>query len=155
MKKIRSETKFALALLFSFLSAFTVTAYGEGSAEQEIVKLENAWIAAWKNADSAFLEKLFADEYLSTEADGKTYNKAQELANVKSGQYTHESFEYVDLKIHFYGDTAVVTGQNKTTKAMYKGADISGAHRFTDVFVKRDGRWQVVATQSSVALPKK
>ncbi len=45
-----------------------------------------------------------------------------------------------------YGDTAVVHGL-ETEKSSYKGKDTSGQYRFTDVFVKRNGRWQAIATQ--------
>ena len=58
------------------------------------------------------------------------------------------------MKVHVYGDTAVVTGLN-TIKSTLNGKDTSGAYRFTDVFVKRDSRWQVVATQASSVQKKK
>ncbi len=157
MKTVRSAPKLALALFVCAISALAISAYAQAiksPVEQEIVKLENDWMVAWKNGDAAFLEKLFADEYLSTDSDGTTNTKAQELANVKSKTYTFEGFDYGDMKIHIYGDTAIVTGENRTKKAMYKGKDISGTHRFTDGLVKRGGRWQVVATQST-AVPKK
>jgi len=63
------------------------------------------------------------------------------------------SFAWTDMKVHVYGDTAIVTGLN-TTKGTFKGKDTSGAYRFTDVFVKRDGRWQVVATRASLVAKK-
>jgi ketosteroid isomerase-like protein len=50
-----------------------------------------------------------------------------------------------DLKVKVYGDTAIVSGQT-TDKGKYKGQDISGTYRFTDVFVKRDGKWMAVST---------
>ena len=103
--------------------------------------------------DAAFLQKPFADEYLSTGSSGATYSKAQDLANVTSEGTSLTSFALTDLKVRVYGDTAVVTGLN-TTKSTFKGKDDSGAYRFTDVFVKRDGRWQVVATQGTLVAKK-
>jgi len=58
------------------------------------------------------------------------------------------AFRLEDLEAHVYGDAATVTGANVIT-ATYKGQDASDKFRFTDVFVKRDGRWQVVATQGT------
>ena len=118
------------------------------AVEQDLVKLENDWSTAWQKKDAAFLQKLFADEYLSTDQDGATFTKAQDLANVASASTSMTSFVLSDLKVHVYGDAAMVTGLN-TTKATFLGKDTSGAYRFTDVFVKRDGRWQVVATHAS------
>ena len=59
-------------------------------------------------------------------------------------------FKFDDMKVHVYGNVAVVTGRN-TIKGVWEDIehDISGPYRFTDVFVKRDGRWQCVASQSS------
>lgn len=60
------------------------------------------------------------------------------------------AFKFSDMKVHVYGDVAVVTGQN-TIKGTWEDIprNISGPYRFTDVFVKRAGRWQCVASQSS------
>ena len=52
------------------------------------------------------------------------------------------------MKVRVYGDAAVVLGRN-TVKEQYKGKDISGQSRFTDTWVKKDGRWQCVATAGS------
>ena len=123
------------------------------TVERDLIKLENDWATAWQKKDAAFLQKLFADEYLSTDQDGATFTNAQDLANVSAPGTSMTSFALTDLKVHVYGDTAVVTGLN-TVKAMFKGKDTSGAYRFTDVFVRRDGRWQVVATQGSLVAKK-
>jgi ketosteroid isomerase-like protein len=116
--------------------------------ERDLIKLENDWSMAWQKKDAAFLQKLFADEYLDTDQDGATFTKPQELANVPAAAFTLTSFALSDLKVHVYGVAAVVTGRN-TIKGLWKGKDASGAYRFTDVFVKRDGRWQAVATHGS------
>lgn len=54
------------------------------------------------------------------------------------------------MKVRLYGDVAVVTGRN-TIKATWEDIqrDISGPYRFTDVFVKRGGHWQCIASQAS------
>src|SRR4029453_7468213 len=100
---------------------------------RDLIKLENDWATAWQKKDAAFLQKLFADEYLSTDQDGATFTKPQDLANVSAPGTSMTSFALTDLKVHVYGDTAVVTGLN-TVKAMFKGKDTSGAYRVTDVF---------------------
>jgi ketosteroid isomerase-like protein len=123
------------------------------SVERDILKLENDWSTAWQKKDAAFLQKLLADEYLSTDQEGATFTKAQDVANVSSAGTSMTSFALTDMKVHVYADTAVVTGLN-TIKATFKGKDTSGAYRFTDVFVKREGRWLVVATQSSLVAKK-
>jgi ketosteroid isomerase-like protein len=116
------------------------------SAVQELTKVENAWNAAVINRDAAALQRLYADEYLSTDADGAIWTKAQDISNVTSGTATLTAAVLDDLKVRRYANVAVVTGRN-TVKGTFAGKDISGPTRFTDVFVLRDGRWQCVATQ--------
>jgi ketosteroid isomerase-like protein len=59
-----------------------------------------------------------------------------------------------ELKVRVFGNAAVVTGRDTLKGAQYKGKDLSGQYRFTDVFVQRDGRWQAVASHSSkIAAP--
>lgn len=139
--------------VIALLMMAMVGAQGQNPIERDILKLENDWSTAWQKKDVAFLQKLFADEYLSTDQDGNTFTKSQELANVTSAGTALTSFALTEMKVHVYGDTAVVTGLN-TIKSTSKGKDNSGAYRFIDVFVKRDGRWQVVATQMSMVARK-
>ena len=143
--------RYLWAVMAGLFAVSVVGAQVANPAERDILKLENDWSTAWQKKDAAFLQKLLADEYLSTDYEGATFTKTQDVANV--AQSTTTSFALTDMKVHVYGDTAIVTGLN-TIKATLKGKDISGAYRFTDVFVKRDGRWQVVATQSSLVTKK-
>ena len=142
-----------LIVIVALLIVSTLGAQVPSTVERDLIKLENDWSTAWQKKDAAFLQKLWADEYLSTDQDGNTFTKTQDLANVSDRGTSITSFALTDLKVHLYGDTAVVTGLN-TVKSTFKGKDSSGAYRFTDVFVKRDGRWQVVATHGSLVAKK-
>ncbi|HEX2695698.1 MAG TPA: nuclear transport factor 2 family protein [Acidobacteriota bacterium] len=119
-----------------------------GSVEQELIKLENGWIEAVVKSDSAFLDRILADDITETDPEGNVLTKVQDLAEVKSGAYVITSGVMDDIKVRVYGDTAVVTGRN-TIKGQYKGKDISGQTRWTDTWVNHAGRWQCVATHSS------
>lgn len=130
-------------LLLSLLLASV--AFAGKSAEEELLALESLWGQYLVKADAAALEKLFADEYLFTDETGKPFTKEQDIDATRSGTFKMSSFRFEDLKAHVYGDFGVVTGVN-TIKASYQGEDASGKFRFTDVFVKRDGRWQCVAS---------
>jgi ketosteroid isomerase-like protein len=122
---------------------------------QELTKVENAWSEATVKRDTAALQRLYADEYISTDPTGAVMNKTQDIAGVQGGEFVLVSFKIDDLKVQSHGAVAVVTGRN-TLKGTWKGKPVDGPYRFTDVFVKRDGRWQAVATQSTViATPEK
>jgi len=119
-----------------------------GSVEQALLKLEQNWTNANVKADVAFLDRILADDYTWTDNDGVLWTKAQNLAAIKSGELKIPSMVTDDMKVRIYGDAAVVTGRN-TAKATLKGKDVSGQERWTDTWIKRDGRWRCVATHSS------
>jgi ketosteroid isomerase-like protein len=89
-----------------------------------------------------------ADDILDTDPSGRVTDKAQDKTDLSSGDLKFQSIEVSDLKVHVYGNTAVAAGTS-TIKGTYKGQDISGKYRFTDTWVKRNGNWQAVASQST------
>jgi len=124
-----------------------------GSAEQELLKLEQDWANANVKADVAFLERILAEDWVFTDPEGVVWTKAQSLAVLKSGEDVVSSTVPDDMKARVYGDAAVVTGRN-TTKETLKGKDISGLYRWTDTWIKKAGRWQCVATHASMIVQK-
>jgi ketosteroid isomerase-like protein len=126
------------------------------SPEQTLIALETSWSQAAITRDGAALDRFYADEYIFTNEDGVTTNKTKEIANITSGTFRLTAFKFNDVKVHLYGDVAVVTGENDVRGTWEDiNKDISGPYRFTDVFVKRTGRWQCVASQSSRITPRK
>jgi ketosteroid isomerase-like protein len=75
-------------------------------------------------------------------------NKKQLLAAIKSATTRFESMTNSEMKALVFGDTAIVLGLS-TSKSSMAGKDTSGRERFTDVFVKREGRWQCVIGYST------
>ena len=127
--------------------------WAQTAAEKELIKVENDWSTAWVKSDAKALELLYATEYISTDASGKTWNKTEGIKEDVSSKYEGKSFQLTELKVHVYGQTAVVTGRN-TYKFTLEGKAGGDDARFTDVFVKRDGRWQCVATQGTRIVKK-
>jgi hypothetical protein len=139
-----------VVVLILAVAAWTQTAVQptSGSVEQELIKLEQDWANALIKADLAFLEGTLADDYISTDSEGTVGNKAQEIATMRSGDYVLISTVLDNFKVHVYGVAAVYFGRS-TDKAQFKGKDISGQYQWTDTWVKRDGRWQCVASHGS------
>ena len=118
--------------------------------ERELLKLEDEWSQASLKRDAAALQRFYADEYVFIDEDGVVTNRVNELKNLTSGEFRLESYKFDEMRVRLYGDVAIVTGRN-TIKGRWQdiNRDISGPYRFTDVFVRRDGRWQCVSSQSS------
>jgi ketosteroid isomerase-like protein len=148
MKRIAFAVSLAVLAFNVAIQAQTPGQTGTGSAEQELIKLENEWADAWVKMDVAFFERIEADDYMYTACEGSVWTKAQDLALLKSGNDVITSWVLADMKVRVYGDAAVVTGR-ATIKETYKGKDVSRQERWTDTWVKLAGQWQCVAGHSS------
>jgi ketosteroid isomerase-like protein len=71
---------------------------------------------------------------------------------LKSGKIKFQSFKLNDVKVQLFGDTAVVFGHT-TERLMVDGKQIDGDNRFTDTFIKRNGKWICVATHVTAIPP--
>jgi len=120
--------------------------------EQVVMGIERELLNAILKGDASASERHLADTYVFTGPDGTVENKAQAIADLKSGDLKLQSASLDGAKVQVYGDTAVVT-YSSNDKGTYKGKDISGKTRWTDVFVHHNGRWQLVASHGTM-LPK-
>ena len=119
-----------------------------GNAEEQIGALSDQFVQAMAKADTAFMEKHFADEFTAIHSDGKLTTKAQEIENLKSSTLKWDSVDVQDRKIHVYGDAATVI-MLATSKGTISGKPYSGDFRTTQVWVKNKGNWKMVAFQST------
>jgi ketosteroid isomerase-like protein len=140
----------ALVFAFSVLG----TGRAENDAEQELIGIEIAWRKARVAADIAFLELLYAKELRITGSDGSIIERDADISGFASGAIRPEFIEAEDMRVLLYGGVAVVTGRDHL-KGTYRGTPGEGRVRFTHVFVHRDGRWQLVASQGTWVQEKK
>ena len=117
-------------------------------AERDVAKTNEEFDRAIVSRDAAAYERILADDFIFTSFDGTLTDKAKELAKVKSGDLKFELGKSDDVRIKIYGKTAIVTGRF-TAKGTSKGREFTFSERYTAVFVKRNGRWQMVAEHSS------
>ncbi len=118
------------------------------SLEEEVAKAEHEWAAAIAHRDQAVCERILGGEYTLTVGDwvGGFIPRNEWLRTLSV--YVVESHAFDDLRTHVYGDVAVVKARYRQ-QATVAGQDRSGTFLLTDVWVKRGGRWQVVARHSS------
>jgi len=121
---------------------------GDGGVEQALTKIERDTLAAVLKKDVAAFGRAFSDDAVLVTPDGSTQTKPQLIADLKSGDLAITSSEMSDIKVRAFGDTAVVT-YITIDKGKYKGQEISGRYRWTDVFVRRGGAWLIVAAQGT------
>jgi ketosteroid isomerase-like protein len=132
--------------------AFAVPGFAQESSEAELNRLEDLRYEAMKNVDASTLDQIFAEEFVYQTLQGITHTKASYIKAVTSGDTKINSYQRSNSRVRFYGDNAVVMAHAQLNVS-FKGEPRDVSLFYTNVWVKRDGRWQLVARQST-ALPK-
>ncbi|MEP6994584.1 MAG: nuclear transport factor 2 family protein [Acidobacteriota bacterium] len=142
-----------LTIVVLVLTAGVAAARPPEDVAQALMQLENDWAKAGLAGDAAAFEKLLTPDYVYTNENADMVTGAEMIAGMKSGTTKYDTFTVGDLKVHVFGEAAVVTGKAHTKgKEMGKPVDLEV--RFTDTWAKRDGRWVCAATQVT-RIPKK
>ena len=138
----------ALTLLGA-LVAFPTYAQKPNATEQEVLKASQLLDdASLIKKDRATLERLYADDYIYLHSNGTVTNKSQEIAEYMSPDLNWTAHKVDGLQVRIYRDVAIVTGVQTLTGSA-KGY-VSGARNFTELWVRRNGRWQTVGGQSTI-----
>jgi ketosteroid isomerase-like protein len=123
----------------------------QDKARQELVQIERDWCSALVKKDAATLQRILADDYAAVASRGFPSDKAGDLADVKSTESTVTSCVDDKVNVRLYGDTAVVMGHGSRAGTS-KGAPFKDRMiYYTDVFVRRNGQWQCVASEGTIA----
>ena len=115
----------------------------------ELVGLSHDLVRAVQERDPARLETLLAREFTLLGAAGELDREG--LIAAAAGSYVIEEFAYEEIDPEVYGDTAVVVSRYRQT-ARLDGADVSARLHMTDVWIRRDGRWQIVRRHATVTV---
>jgi len=122
---------------------------GATADEATLKKIEQELTDTIVKSDTSAFEKYLASDYLGIGPDGVTQNKSELLADIKSGTLKLESSNLSDMKIQVAEADMAVVVYRSDDKGTYKGKDITGQYRWLDVFVKRDGKWQIAIDQGT------
>ena len=111
--------------------------------EQEVADVNRARIAALVAGDIDTLERYVGEDMQYVSVAGVVQTKAQVFAGFRSGDVRLERQDPGDLDVRVYGDTAIA-GYRADSVTLDRGKRIEGTTRCTSVYVRRDGRWQLV-----------
>jgi hypothetical protein len=114
--------------------------------EQELIRLEKQWAEAGTRGDFGFFDRIAADDYVIVDASGEVRNKQQELAVARNEKF--DTLTADDLAVRLYRDTAVVVGRYSFS-GTNGGLPFSETGRFTDVWLKRSGKWLLISSQNT------
>jgi ketosteroid isomerase-like protein len=115
-----------------------------------LTRLESDWNVAHVKGDAARLEQLFADDLVVIVPGMRMLTKSDSLGMFAAGRMTFDRYETSDTTFRVYDSTAIVTGRLRRTRVI-GGTTVDDDWRFTKVYVRRAGRWQVVSFHASNA----
>lgn len=153
-----SKTIMAAASMIAVSSCGQATTEGgnvaqsaDSAADERAIKgLQQEWMDAWVQQDRAKIETILAPDYTLTVSSMPSRPITREQWIGMLPRYTAKGFEYRDMRVRAFGDVAVVSSIGQAIGAQVDGADRSFPFFLTDVWTKRDGRWQVSARYSSM-----
>jgi ketosteroid isomerase-like protein len=120
------------------------------NAEQEILILEEEHRQAVIRLDVAAIDRLYADDLMVTSPIGTMCDKAGTMAEARAGasKSTVEAYDKDNMHVRVFGETAA-TSYRLTIKAEHDGQEINRQYQITNVWLKRQGRWQIAACHTA------
>jgi hypothetical protein len=141
----------ATCCLLALLSVGPASAQNskDDSQQTKLLIMEHLWNEAQMNRDARALDGMIGANFVNTEYDGEVSDKPKFLADIKDPQFNLSNITIQNMKVSMYSDSAVVVGTYRT-KGSYQGKPYEHFGRFTDTWVFLDGRWQCVASHTSL-----
>ena len=107
------------------------------------------WAESVATGKTDNLERIIADDFVGTDPQGRRYDKAKMLENTREAPKYFASNKIGPVKVRFFGNTAIAQGEETWTR--HRGDPISGRFIWTDTWMLRNGRWQIIAAQDMTA----
>jgi ketosteroid isomerase-like protein len=143
MLKIITVSLFTMTIFFSCKSKEKL------NEEPELVRLNNLYDSALVNNDTSVLKRLYADDFIYTNPEGKVLTKEQQITSIAVSEMNWEAGKSEDVKVKIFDGAAVMTG-SFLAKGNYRGNPVTINERYTAVWIKKGDTWQMVAEQGNV-----
>jgi hypothetical protein len=118
--------------------------------ERYILDSEKQWAESVATGNSSAIERILAHDFIGVDPKGHLYNKQQMIDETRNAPKYFISNRLNDVKVRFYGNTAVAQG----SETWEKHSGERGRFVWTDTWLQRDGRWQIVAAEDLIAPEK-
>jgi ketosteroid isomerase-like protein len=116
-------------------------------AQRYIVESERQWAESVATGDPSVVERILADDFVGVDPKGRFYDKSKMIADTRTAQHYFVSNRLNEVKVRFYGDTAIAQGD----ESWERRSGERGRFVWTDTWILRNGRWQIVAAEDLVA----
>ena len=139
--------KTGLALAAILAATVAAPAMAADPLTATFTAIEQKWVDAIVKRDAAALSAILGNEWHVQDPSGKRLDKAANLASLKDPKDVLKKSTIHDVHVMLLSPTIAVVQGLEDDISMHNGKDTSGPGSFTDVFVKRAGKWVAVATQ--------
>jgi len=140
--------KLLLACLVACLSVPSLPQQTSPEAAK-VLALEQQWTDAYRQRNIKLLTSMLAEDFVITVEDGSVFGKVGYMSHTADTGTQVDLAEESDLRVHLHGNVAVVTGAYHEMGSS-KGKRYEYRDRLTDVWIKNNGQWQLIASQYSV-----
>ena len=142
-----------IRIFMLMLAAGSIT-FGQGGSkatgdETKIIALENLWNQMQMKHDAEAMGQMLDANFVLTDYDGTIMSKGEFLASVKDMSNVLTTEVSQDMRLFSHGDTVIVIGATRETGTS-KGKPFEHHGRFTDTWIRSDGRWICIASQLSL-----
>jgi ketosteroid isomerase-like protein len=147
------KPKLIRALLFVILAVCGLTQIaGTQQSEttpQDLVALDKKWGEVVANKDAVGLGEILADDFVGVGDNGAKYTKPDEIKQLESRKPTDGSYSADDYDVRFLDKDTALMLHRGSFSGKEDGKDVFEEHRSLHVFVRRDGRWKVIASDAT------
>jgi ketosteroid isomerase-like protein len=140
-----------LIICFFFCLPAFLIAQQASPEEAKILALEKKWTDAYRQHNLGIMTSMLAEDFVFTIEDGRVFGKMGYISHTADSSVQVDIAEQSDLRVHMHGNVAIVTGAYHEIGSS-KGKRYEYRDRSTDVWMKTDGQWQLIASQYSVPL---
>lgn len=151
---MNSKTIFSIVLGATLMISISATAQkgrwasSDDVIAQELIAKEKMWCESNCSPQPALIE-VFADEFQGTAPDGTRYGKDQVMDTDLNN--LDRQCQLGEVKIQFFGETvAIAYGNESSIRKAKDGKDFMRCLAWTDTWLKRDGRWQIISAQDMI-----
>lgn len=118
--------------------------------ERYILESERQWAESVATGDTSAIERMLADDFVGVDPKGVLYTKQQMVADTRNATKYYVSNRLNDVKVRFYGDNAIAQG----SETWEKRTGERGRFVWTDTWIRRNGRWRILAAEDLIAPEK-
>jgi ketosteroid isomerase-like protein len=137
--------RFHLVILFSFIVHITLA---QKNLETSILDIEKKRFEAMVNKDIQKLKEVIGDDLVYIHSNGNVDTKESFINAIEEGRSSYDNITIDEAEVRTYGNTAIINGICTYYRKNQDGNPNNLQLRYTNVYVKQKGKWQMVSWQS-------